>query len=105
MKYLIIVASIAVGVGLTIVADIILKKAGSTNWKYLAAGFLIYGLIAVPVAIAFKYSEFGQLFLVWEAVAVIFGVIVASMYFKEAFTVYRLAALFLALAALFFSYK
>ena len=51
------------------------------------------------------YCCFGTLFLVWEAVAVIFGVIVASWYFGEVFTVYRFFALLLALAALFFAYK
>lgn len=105
MKILFVTALVAVGVVLTIVADIVLKRGGATDWRYLAAGVAIYGLIALPVAFAFKYTEFGQLFLVWEAVAVVLGVVTASLYFGEAFTIYRLGALLLALGALVLSYK
>ncbi len=105
MRILLITLLIGTGVTLTIVADILLKKSGWSDWRYVVAGFLVYGLIAIPVAVVFKYTEFGQLFLVWEAVAVIFGLIVASWYFKEPFTAYRLVALLLVLSALYFSYK
>lgn len=105
MRIIFITLLIGVGVALTIVADILLKKSGWNDWRYVVVGFLIYGFIAIPVAIAFKYTEFGKLFLIWEAVAVILGLVVASWYYKESFTAYRFVALFLALAALFFSYK
>ena len=105
MRFLLISLLIVVGVVLNIIADVILKKGGYGDWKYLMGGFLIYGLIALPVAVAFKYTEFGQLFLIWEAIAVIIGVITASLYFGEVFTAYRLIALLLSLVALWFAYK
>jgi len=105
MKIAIVSAMIAIGVALTIVADMLLKKSSGHDWRLIALGFFVYGLIAIPVAIAFKYTEFGKLFLIWEAAAVILGVIVASLYYKEPFTSYRFIALALALAALYFSYK
>src|SRR3989338_8741847 len=105
MKLILVTLLIVVGVGLTIFADILLKKGGYSDWRYLAGGFFVYGIVALPVAVAFKYTEFGQLFLVWEAAAVILGIITASWYFGEIFTIYRLVALTLALAAIWFSYK
>src|SRR3989338_3551970 len=100
MKILLVTLLIGIGVTLTIVADVILKESNWDNWRYVAVGFLIYGLVAIPAALAFKYTGFGQLFLIWEAVVVISGLIVASWYYKEAFTTYRLLALMLALSAL-----
>ncbi|MFA5946060.1 MAG: hypothetical protein WC802_04100 [Patescibacteria group bacterium] len=105
MKFLLISTSISVGVILTVIADMILKKGGLTDWRYLVGGFLIYGSIALPVSIAFKYSDFGQLFLVWEAVAIIVGICVASWFYGETFTSYRAIALLLSLGALWFAYK
>lgn len=102
---LLVSALIAVGVILTIIADMFLKRGGATDWRFLVAGFLVYGLIAFPVAVAFKYAEFGQLFLVWEASAILLGVTVASLFYGEAFTTSRLIAVLLALGALWFSYK
>jgi multidrug transporter EmrE-like cation transporter len=83
----------------------LLKKSGGVDWRYIVLGFIAYGLVAIPVAFAFRNTEFGKLFLVWEVLAVILGMIVASFYYKEHFTVYRAVALILALAALYFSYK
>src|SRR3989338_3283342 len=105
MKVLVISLLILIGVVLTILADILLKKGGYSDWRYLIGGFLIYGVIALPVAAAFKYTDFGQLFLIWEDVAVVLGVATASWYYAAAFTGYRFSALALALAALWFSYK
>ena len=105
MKFLLVSFLIIIGVGLTIAADIVLKKSNGADWKLIVLGVLLYGVIAVPVAFAFKFTEFGTLFLVWEAVAVIFGITIASVWYKEPFTIYRLLALVLALGALVLSYK
>lgn len=91
------------GVGLTLVADICLKKSGGQDWRWIAAGVVIYGVIALPVAVAFKYTEFGKLFLIWEAVAVILGLAVATWHYHEPFTSHRVIALVLAIAALYFA--
>src|ERR1700733_2342292 len=100
MKILLVSFLVALGVCLTIVADIFLKKSNGTDWKFILIGILLYGAIGIPVAIAFKFTEFGTLFLAWEAAAVVLGIIVASIYYKEPFTVYRGAAFILALLAL-----
>jgi len=105
MKFVTVTILIGFGVALTVIADILLKKSGGVDWRYIVIGFFVYGLVAIPVALAFRYTEFGKLFLIWEVVAVILGMIVASFYYKEHFTVYRAIALILALAALYFSYK
>ena len=105
MKFAMVTILIGFGVALTVIADMLLKKSGGVDWRYIIVGFLVYGLVAIPVALAFRYTEFGRLFLIWEVLAVIFGMIVASFYYKEHFTVYRATALVLALAALYLSYK
>lgn len=96
---------LAGGVALTILADIFLKKSGGQDWRWIAAGILLYGIVAILVAAIFHYTEFGKLFLIWEALAVILGLAVASLYYKEPFTVYRLAGFGFAMAALYFSNK
>ncbi|MBI5229922.1 MAG: hypothetical protein HY981_01330 [Candidatus Magasanikbacteria bacterium] len=76
-----------------------------SDWRYLAGGIALYTLVALPVALAFKYTDFGQLFLIWEAAAVILGILIARFYFNEPVTAYKSIALVLALAAAFFAYK
>ncbi len=105
MKGLAVTAIIAFGVALTVIADIFLKKYGWGDWRYVALGALLYAAVAVPVAIAFHYTDFGKLFIVWEAASVLLGLAVASVYYKEPFTAYRAAACVLALAALYLSEK
>lgn len=105
MKSIAVILAITLGVGLTLVADIILKKSGLYNVKLLLLGFLLYGVIAIPVALAFRFVQFGALFIVWEAVVVIVGIIVASFYYKEPFGLWRFMALMLAVGALLLSYK
>lgn len=105
MKSIFVTLFIGFGVALTILADVALKKSNASDWRLMLFGFLVYGLVAIPVAVAFKYTEFGKLFLVWEAAVVICGVVVASWLYKEPFTSYRFIALLLALIAMFFAYK
>lgn len=96
---------VLVGTGLSVIADIFLKKSNLNDYRYLIIGALFYTATALPVAVVFKYMDFGKLFLIWEAVFVLLGIAVATWYYREPFTVYRLIALILALGALFFSYK
>ena len=82
-----------------------MKKSGVGNYKFIFVDIALYAAIGIPVAFAFTYSDFGALFIAREAIGVIFGLVVAAIYFKEPFTVYRLAALVLAAGALMLSYK
>ena len=66
-----------------------------TNWWFFAAGIFFYALGVIPVAVVFKKIEFGSVFLIWEAITVIIALLVANLYFKESFTLYKgLALLF-----------
>lgn len=96
---------IAVGVGLTILADIFLKKSNFSNWSFIVLGAVLYMLVALPVAVAYKYMKFGDLFFIWEGIFIVLGIIIATIFYKEPFTAYRLGAIVLALGALYLSYK
>jgi multidrug transporter EmrE-like cation transporter len=96
---------IVCGVAFSMVGDVFLKKSHMNNYKLFALGIFFYALGAVPVAFAFKKIEFGSVFLIWEAVTVIAALSIASLVFKESFTMYKAIALLLALGAAYFSYK
>jgi multidrug transporter EmrE-like cation transporter len=105
MKYVLFALFVALAVGIEVIADIFLKKSGLSNYRYILIGIVLYAAIGIPVAVAFNYSDFGALFIAWEAIGVIFGLVVATLYFKEPFTIYRFTAVILALGALVLSYK
>jgi multidrug transporter EmrE-like cation transporter len=96
---------IVLGVGFSMIGDVLLKKSHTDNYKLFMLGLFFYALGAVPVAFAFVKIDFGSVFLIWEAVTVIIALVIATFLFKEIFTVYRFIALFLALGAAYFSYK
>lgn len=105
MQFLSSLFLVTIGAGLTIIGDVFLKKSQMQNYEFLALGLLFYACGVIPVAIIFKRMEFGTVFLVWEAVTVLVAMIVASWYFKEAFTMSKALALLFAIMALYFSYK
>jgi multidrug transporter EmrE-like cation transporter len=96
---------IAGGVGLTVLGDIFLKKTPVLYHWYTLAGFLLYGLIAVPVVFAFRITGFATLFLIWEAVTVLAGVIAGHLVFGEPLTAPKLLSLSLAISALILAYR
>ena len=96
---------IVIGVSFTMAGDVFLKKSQVTNHWYLVLGLILYSCGVIPVVIVFRKIDFGSVFLVWEALTVILAMIIASLYFKESFTVYKGLALVFALSALYFSYK
>lgn len=105
MKIFLVSLSLVVGVTLTLLADVALKKSDFSSIKWLLVGLVIYGSVAVPVALLFKLVQFGNLFILWEAAYLILGIAVASLFYNEPFTIYRFLAVLLALGALFLSYK
>lgn len=96
---------ITIGVILSTIGDVFLKKSHLNNWWFFGAGILFYALGVVPVAVVFKKIDFGSVFLIWEAITVIIALLVANLYFNETFTVYKALALLFALCALYFSSK
>lgn len=105
MKFLNSFLFITVGVGFSMVADVFLKKSNASNFKFLVVGFIFYGVAALPVAYAFKFLEFGPVFLVWEAITVIAALTIGSLIFGETITFYKSIALVFAIAAIFFAYQ
>ena len=95
---------IPIGVALTVIADVFLKKSNLSDWRYIAIGFVLYGLVALPVAAAFRFTEFGVLFMVWEVGTVAFGLFVGTVVFREPFTALKLMAFILAMGALGLNY-
>ncbi len=90
-------------VALSVVADVFLKKSQFQNWKLVMLGFFLYGLEAIPVAIAFQKITFGPVMIIWSAVAVTLGVLVASILFKEPLTYPKMLALIFAVVAIYLS--
>ncbi|MBI2065325.1 MAG: hypothetical protein HYT62_04735 [Candidatus Yanofskybacteria bacterium] len=105
MKFIYGLILIVGAVSLSVVADIVLKKSEFRDFKLIALGFLLYGLEAIPVALAFQKINFGPVFIIWSAISVILGLIVASLLFKESFTSYKILALVFALTAIYLSSK
>jgi multidrug transporter EmrE-like cation transporter len=93
------------GVGLAMVGDVFVKNSNFKNRRDLYLGSLFYSIVAIPVALSFHYFEFGILFLVWEALTIMLGVLLGSLYFKEKFTLSKCIALLLALGALVLAYR
>ena len=96
---------LVIGVLFTIAGDVFLKKSQLHDYKFLALGFLLYVIGAIPVAIVFRTMDFGSVFLVWEALTVMLAMGIAVLYFGEGLTAYKTLALLFALSALYFSYK
>ena len=94
-----------VGVGVSMVGDVFLKKSGGDNFKMLALGFIFYGLGAFPIALTFKYLDFGVVFLVWQALTIIVALIIGRMLFGEIMTINKVLALILVSTAMVLAYK
>jgi len=104
MRQIVLTLLIVSGVILTVIADVFLKKSAAHNVGFWLLGLLLYAFVAIPVAFAFRMTGFGNLFLIWEAVTVVAGIIVATVLFEEAFTIQKFAALILVIAGLVLSY-
>jgi multidrug transporter EmrE-like cation transporter len=104
MRFALVPLLIVIGVTLTVLADVVLKKSGIQNLRLFLLGLALYAVVAFPVALAFRLSEFGSLFIAWEAATVVLGLVIASAVFKEALTIQRLLAALFAIAALALSY-
>jgi hypothetical protein len=96
---------ITIGVGLTALADIFLKKAPNTLHWYTLAGALLYCSVAIPVVFAFRLTGFGALFIIWEAAYVIAGIVLGGVLFHESFTVARFFAVVFAISAAVLAYR
>lgn len=105
MKLLLSAGLIFIGVGVSMVGDVFLKNSNAENLKMLALGFIFYGLGAFPVALSFKYIEFGVVFLIWQALTLITALIVGRILFGEIMTINKIVALVLISIAMILAYK
>jgi len=104
MKFVLLVFLVLGGVLLTVLADTFLKKSGGQNLGLLVLGLVLYASVAYPVALAFRLTDFGELFLIWEAATVIVGIAIATLVFRESLSFHRVVAVVLVVAALILSY-
>lgn len=104
MKPIIAIISVALAVLLSTVADVYLKKSHLTNFRYLIIGIILYAVAALPIALAFKIVDFSLVFFLWEAFAILLGVILGIIIFKENFSIFKTLACTTALISLLFSY-
>ena len=104
MKYLIATLSVAIAVILATIADVYLKKSQLSNYKYILVGIVLYALGALPVAVAFKTVDFSLVFFIWEALAIILGLGLGIIIFKEHFSALKVGAFVAALVSLALCY-
>ncbi len=96
---------VGIGVWLTIGGDIFLKKSDLLHLRYFAFGVMLYAIAATPVALAFKFTQFSVLFVVWEALTIILGFFAGIFLFGEAVTWNKILGLVLAVAAVLITLK
>jgi multidrug transporter EmrE-like cation transporter len=104
MKLILLILLVCGGVLLTVLADVFLKKSSGQNVGFLILGLILYASVAYPVALAFRLTEFGELFLIWETATVILGIAIATAVFRERLSLQRVLALILVITALILSY-
>jgi len=104
MKQIIGMAAVLFGVIFSAVADIYLKKSDFSDYKLFLIGLSLYAFAALPTAFAFKFIDFGIVYLAWEAMAVILGLGIGAYLFNEGITPLKIAALSAALLAVVLSY-
>jgi multidrug transporter EmrE-like cation transporter len=81
------------GVVFSVTADILLKKSANGNMAMFGVGFALYACAAIPVALVYRITTFGRVFLLWEAMNAILCIATAKLVFREHFGVREVAAL------------
>jgi len=104
MKPFVLFLFVAIGVILATVADVFLKKSNLEHAPYLAVGIFLYAIGALPIAAAFRMTDFSMVFFVFEGVAILLGLALGVILFKEHLSLLKVAAFLSASLALMFSY-
>lgn len=104
MKFILALTTITVAVIISSVADVFLKKSELTHLSYIILGTVLYAAAAPIIAISFKAVDFSLVFFIWEAVAIVTGITLGIIFFKENLSLYKFAAFFFSFVALYFSY-
>lgn len=100
MKNLEIFALVTVGVALSMIGDVLLKRSHEGSLWVLGGGLVFYFLGCIPVVLVFRLTTFGNVFILWEALTVILAVVVGQLLFDENITANKLVAIGLVVAAI-----
>lgn len=104
MKFFYAVLAVTIAVVISSIADIYLKKSHLTNLNYIIIGTILYAIAAPAVAVGFKIVDFSIVFFIWEAVAIVLGISLGVIFFKEELSIMKIAAFSFSIVALIFSY-
>lgn len=104
MKFLIPIILVSIAVAISTWADVLFKKSQFANVGYVFWGIILYAIGAIPVALAFKFIDFSLVFFIWEGIAIILGLSLGLIIFKEGFSILKFAAFASAFMTLIFSY-
>src|SRR5258708_1581771 len=91
--------------GLTVIADIYLKKSKGRSHSKIEIGFILYAIIAIPSVLAFKYIQFGVYYLIWAVLTTSIAIFVGTFYFKEKLTLMRFLAIVFTIATIVAVYQ
>lgn len=100
MRNLEIIVWVTLGVTLTMVGDVFLKRSQLGSIWLLAGGLVFYFLGCIPVILLFRLTNFGMVFILWEALTVVLAVTIGHLVFAERVTANKLAAVALVICAL-----
>jgi multidrug transporter EmrE-like cation transporter len=106
MKHALPIVLTCIGVVLTLVGDVFIKRSGiwaHPKSLFIGAAFYLGGCI--PVAILFRGLDFSWVFILWESITVVLAVVVGRILFGESLSFSKLCAVALALFAVLLSWK
>jgi drug/metabolite transporter (DMT)-like permease len=83
-------------------ADVVLKKAADKNsYLLLAAGCILYMLDGILWFVAYKYSKFSTVAIVYSIFIILLSVLIGIFYFKEKINSVEIIGIVLGFASIF----
>jgi multidrug transporter EmrE-like cation transporter len=102
--HLVFYLALGAALGAEVLADALLKRSSSGDFRLFFAGMILYSLTAYQVIYLFKKADFEIVFIVWEALGIVLALAVATLYLGEPVTVQELLGLCFAIGAILCSY-
>jgi hypothetical protein len=96
-------AIVFVWVALATYADICFKAAAGAFGADFFLGLLCYTLTGFLALAAFNRQQWGWVFILWNCVSLVLGMVLSVVLFREPFTIKRAAASFFVLIAILLS--
>ncbi len=86
----------------SIIADVVLKKSSENNNMFLLGlGIFLYMIDAVLWFLAYKYSKFSTVGVIYSILMIIISIIVGIMFFKEKIELKEMFGIGLGIISLF----